>query len=79
MVGRYLKNNFFFFVGCFCAIVGGSKSHCIVISYFIFLTKLAEIGGLWFGLLWVSYIGHFLSAIINYINIITAINYVATL
>ena len=70
-----MKGNFFFFVGCFCAIIGASKDHCIIITYFIFLVKLAELVGVYFGFLWLCYVSHFLGALINYTNIITAIDY----
>ena len=75
VVGHYLKNNLFFFVGCYCAILGGSKDHCIILTYLILITKIAEIVGVFFGFLWVCYICHALGALINYVNICTAINY----
>ena len=74
---RYLKNSFFFFVGVFCAILGGSKDYCIIISYLILVTKTGEIIGMFFGMLWAAYAASALGEIINCVNIITAIVYFA--
>lgn len=73
--GHYLKDNLFFFVGCLCAIIGGSKDHTILISYIVLTLKIGELAGLYFGLLWICYIGGVLTALVNYINMITAIHY----
>eukprot|EP00826_Nyctotherus_ovalis_P024883 TRINITY_DN191_c0_g1_i14.p1 TRINITY_DN191_c0_g1~~TRINITY_DN191_c0_g1_i14.p1 ORF type:complete len:134 (-),score=32.76 TRINITY_DN191_c0_g1_i14:23-424(-) len=71
---RYRKNSFFFFVGIFCAILAGNKTHCLVITYLVLLTATAEIVGIFFGILGISYIAHAVQVIINYMNIITAID-----
>ncbi len=74
---HYLRNSFFFFVGVFCAILGASKSHCIIISYLVLAEKVAEIVGLFFRKLLITYIAHALMVIVNYVNIITAIVWVS--
>ena len=72
---RYRKNSFFFFVGIFCAILAGNKTHCLVITYLVLVTETAQIVGLYFGILGISYIAHIIAELINYVNIITAIDY----
>jgi hypothetical protein len=73
---HYFKNNFFFFVSVFCAIIGGAKDHCIILTFLVLFFKLGEIVGLYFGYLWICYITNTLTAIVNYVNIITAIDFV---
>ena len=70
---RYLRNNFFFFVGVFCIVTCSAADHCIIISYVVLFTKLLEIVGLFFGMLWICYLAHALGELANYVNIITAI------
>ena len=73
--GHYLKNNFFFFVGCVCAILAGSSEYTIILIYSVLGIRILELFGLSCGLLWISYIAHTAGALINYANIINAINY----
>ena len=71
---RYRKNSFFFFVGIFCAILAGNTTHSLVITYLVLITETAQIVGLFFGILGISYIAHIIAEFINYVNIITAID-----
>ena len=73
--GHYLKNNFFFFVGCICAIMAGTKEYCLWLIYAVIGLKFFELIGLSIGFLWLCYGCHLVGAVVNYINIITAIKY----
>ncbi len=75
--GHYLKNNLFFFVGCLCAVVAGSKDYCVVLIFLVLALRTGELAGLYFGLLWVSYLCHLVSVAFNYTHIITAIQFYA--
>eukprot|EP00826_Nyctotherus_ovalis_P040547 TRINITY_DN4007_c0_g2_i3.p1 TRINITY_DN4007_c0_g2~~TRINITY_DN4007_c0_g2_i3.p1 ORF type:complete len:125 (+),score=42.22 TRINITY_DN4007_c0_g2_i3:401-775(+) len=75
--GHYIKGNVFFFVGCMCAILAESKGYCVFFIYLVLLLKVVELAGHLFGFLWVSYIGHALVALVNYINIFVAIGHKA--
>jgi len=70
---HYLRNTLFFYVGCLCAIVGGSYMYCIVIIFGVVVEKVIEIYAVHSEVLWLAYIGYTLSSIVNYINIISAI------
>ncbi len=76
--GHYLKNNLFFFVGCLCAVVAGSKDYCVILIYLVLGLRTGELAGLHFGLLWVSYACHFVSVVFNYTHMITAIYFYAS-
>ena len=71
--GHYIKGNLFFFVGCLCAILAGSKGYCVFLIYLVLLFKAVELGGHLFGFLWISYLCHSLVVVVNYINIFVAI------
>lgn len=71
--GHYLKNSFFFFVGCICAILAESTWLCTGIIWGVLGIRLLEIFGLALGQLWLCYFAHLVGIVANYYNIINAI------
>ena len=70
---RYIKENFFFFVGCICAILAESNPICVIIIYSTLLLSAAEVICVFFSQIWIIYIIHVLKALGNYANILIAI------
>lgn len=73
--GHYLKNNFFFFVGCMCVILAENTNHCWILIYVVLGLKIVEIFGLFFSVIWLCYICNLGNIVINYYNIVIAINF----
>ena len=73
---HYLRNNLFFFVGCFCAMVCGSYMFCVVLIFIVLLEKIIEIYLIYNEKLWLLYIVHIASCLVNYTNIISAIYFI---
>ena len=71
---RYRKNSFFFYIGLLLAILGGTKTHCHIFSYLVIITETMQLAGVYFGFVWLAFLGALLMEIFNYINIVTAID-----
>ncbi len=72
---HYLRNSLFYFVGCFCAMICDSYLYCLILIFVVLVERCIEIYAVYYEKLWLSYICHTLSCVINYINIISAIAY----
>ncbi len=73
--GHYLKNNLFFFASVLCAIVADSQEHCVIMIFLVLLLRTAQLFGLFFGFLWLSYAMDLIVVAFNYTHIFTAIAY----
>eukprot|EP00826_Nyctotherus_ovalis_P044778 TRINITY_DN4870_c0_g1_i9.p1 TRINITY_DN4870_c0_g1~~TRINITY_DN4870_c0_g1_i9.p1 ORF type:complete len:106 (+),score=31.59 TRINITY_DN4870_c0_g1_i9:304-621(+) len=73
--GHYLKNNFFFLVGCMCVILAENTKSCWILVYVVLGLKLTEIIGLFFGAIWLCHICNIGNIGINYYNIVIAIDF----